>query len=188
MAGGGVPSASSNGGESGSVPSDTLELTTPENLKQNFVIVPAKLRLVVLAAFILWKARLSKTRKKILVFMATQDMVDFHCDLFDRCLNGPEEGEANSDDDEAIEGAEDEDEVTEEAKAFMQANKISLDKKKQKPTASRTPRAMIKLLKLHGSMKQKDRLDVFNAFRAGGTEQDNGSRYAYCYNKITERK
>jgi len=34
---------------------------------------------------------------------------------------------------------------------------------------------MIKLLKLHGSMKQKDRLDVFNAFRAGGTEQDNGS-------------
>ena len=32
-------------------------LTTPENLQQTFTIVPAKLRLVVLASFILWKSR-----------------------------------------------------------------------------------------------------------------------------------
>ena len=46
-------------------------LTTPENLKQTFIIAPAKLRLVTLAAFILWKCRYSKSRK-VLIFMSTQ--------------------------------------------------------------------------------------------------------------------
>ena len=46
-------------------------LTTPENLKQTFIIAPAKLRLVTLAAFILWKCRFSKSRK-VLIFMSTQ--------------------------------------------------------------------------------------------------------------------
>ena len=101
--------------------SDALELTTPDNLKQNFVIVPAKLRLVVLAAFIVWKARLSKARKKVLVFMATQDMVDFHCDLFDRCLNSVESNDGGSDDEK--DGLED-DELTEDAKAVMQVSLI----------------------------------------------------------------
>ena len=48
--------------------------------------------LVVLASFILWKSRFSKPRK-LLVFMATQDMVDFHCELFDRCINHSDEQE-----------------------------------------------------------------------------------------------
>ena len=46
-------------------------LTTPENLKQTFIIAPAKLRLVTLASFILWKCRFSKSRK-VLIFMSTQ--------------------------------------------------------------------------------------------------------------------
>ena len=45
-------------------------LTTPDNLQQTFAIVPAKLRLVVLASFILWKSRFSKPRK-LLVFMSS---------------------------------------------------------------------------------------------------------------------
>ena len=69
---------------------DSLKtLTTPSNLKQNFVIVPAKLRLVILSAFILWKCRFGPA-KKLLVFFATQDMVDYHCELLDRCLNRDE--------------------------------------------------------------------------------------------------
>ena len=61
-------------------------LTTPDNLKQNFIIVPAKLRLVALATFLLWKCRFGRP-KKSLVFFATQDMVDFHAELFERTLN-----------------------------------------------------------------------------------------------------
>ena len=70
---------------------DSLKtLTTPTNLKQNFVIVPAKLRLVILASFVLWKCRFGPA-KKLLIFFATQDMVDFHSELFDRCLNRKDE-------------------------------------------------------------------------------------------------
>ena len=69
-------------------------LTTPDNLQQTFAIIPAKLRLVVLASFILWKSCFSKPRK-LLVFMATQDMVDFHCELFDRCLNQGDKEDTN---------------------------------------------------------------------------------------------
>ncbi len=65
------------------------KLTTPETLNQTFLIIPAKLRLVTLASFIVWKCRLSRrhNKRKILVFMSTQDMVDFHANLLNRSLN-----------------------------------------------------------------------------------------------------
>lgn len=52
------------------------QFVMPVNLHQYFLIVPAKLRLVTLIAFILWKCR--SDDHKILVFMPTQDMVDYH--------------------------------------------------------------------------------------------------------------
>lgn len=36
---------------------DTANFTTPDSLKHHYVIVPSKLRLVTLAAFVLWKAK-----------------------------------------------------------------------------------------------------------------------------------
>lgn len=61
------------------------QLVTPTNLKQWYIIVPPKLRLATLAAFILWKCTIS-TEKKVLVFMTTQDSVDYHAELFNRVL------------------------------------------------------------------------------------------------------
>ena len=90
-------------------------LTTPDNLQQTFVIVPAKLRLIILAGFLLWKCRFSKPRK-LLVFMNTQDMIDFHRDLFEHVLNGVNDDSKNS--------------------------------------------RNLRLLKLHGSMEQKERLKI----------------------------
>lgn len=111
--------------DSTSTEEETLKvLTTPDNLQQTFVIVPAKLRLVVLASFILWKSRFSKPRK-LLIFMATQDMVDYHSELLDRCLN-----ERNNE---------------EEAEP------------KKRP---------LKLLKLHGSMEQKERLRILEEVKS----------------------
>ena len=90
--------------------------------------------------------------------MATQDMVDFHCDLLERCLNGGDEPSEGEDDEE--EGLEDNPEVTDDAKAVMQANKISLGKRDKGKKSSRVSQPKINLHKLHGSMKQKDRLEV----------------------------
>lgn len=40
---------------------DNQAFALPEKLKQYFVIVPCKLRLVTLAAFILWRCKVSKS-------------------------------------------------------------------------------------------------------------------------------
>merc|ERR1711872_1088956 len=69
---------------------DTKELVTPANLKQTFLLVPAKLRLVALGAFVLWKCQQSKN-KKMLVFLPTQDMVDFYTKFLEIILHGEEE-------------------------------------------------------------------------------------------------
>jgi len=121
-------------------------LTTPENLQQTFTIVPAKLRLVVLASFILWKSRFSKPRK-LLVFMATQDMVDFHCELFDRCINNSDDKEDDHDQND-FEMSKD---------ALDTTNSDSKFETKSMVHPSRRP---LKLLKLHGSMQQKDRIKI----------------------------
>jgi len=125
-------------------------LTTPDNLQQTFAIIPAKLRLVVLASFILWKSRFSKPRK-LLVFMATQDMVDFHCELFDRCIN-------HSDEQEDTTNANDANlKMSKDAKDVMEAVKKTENESKSTMHPSRRP---LKLFKLHGSMQQKDRLKI----------------------------
>lgn len=65
--------------------SEESSYSTPQQLKQLFVIVPSKLRLVSLATFLLWKNKESSTAKMI-VFLSSRDSVDFHCDLFKKCL------------------------------------------------------------------------------------------------------
>uniref|UniRef100_A0A1B6LZU9 ATP-dependent RNA helicase n=1 Tax=Graphocephala atropunctata TaxID=36148 RepID=A0A1B6LZU9_9HEMI len=87
------------------------ELVIPQSLSQQYIVTPAKLRLVTLAAFIHWKCQVGQG--KMLVFMATQDMVDYHTDLLSTVLSGTAE-----------------------------------------------------FLRLHGSMTQHDRTQVFQAFRA----------------------
>lgn len=58
------------------------KFTLPQNLKQHFVITPPKLRLVTLAAFITWHCKIKSSKCKMIVFMSTQDLVEFHYDLF----------------------------------------------------------------------------------------------------------
>lgn len=57
----------------------------PEQLQHWLTVVPAKLRLVTLNAFLLHKIKLSEG--KIVVFVGTADMVDFHAPLLKHCLN-----------------------------------------------------------------------------------------------------
>nr|XP_020650503.1 probable ATP-dependent RNA helicase DDX31 isoform X1 [Pogona vitticeps]XP_020650504.1 probable ATP-dependent RNA helicase DDX31 isoform X1 [Pogona vitticeps] len=64
----------------------------PEELQQNVVVVPSKLRLVTLAAFVLGKFKFEK-RNKMVVFFSSCEQVDFHHALFRKVLDGdPEPG------------------------------------------------------------------------------------------------
>lgn len=93
----------------------TDSLVIPDSLKQHFIVTPPKLRLVALGSFILGKCQNADENKesKMLVFMATQDMADFHTELLSTVLG--------------------------ENIAFF---------------------------KLHGSMSQSERTDVFKTFRS----------------------
>jgi len=133
------------------------DLVTPENLKQTFLLVPAKLRLVALGAFVLWKCGQSKD-KKMLVFLPTQDMVDFYLRFLEIILLGDTSESSDEDDLE-------EDEMTEEAKLVMNSRGDKEETKKKSPGLQ----PGVKLLKLHGNMKQADRLKVFQDFRSSSS-------------------
>ena len=141
---------------------DVKELTTPANLTQTFLLVPAKLRLVALGAFVLWKST-----KKMLVFLPTQDMVDFYTSFLEIVLWGSsnleEEGGTSKEEFNDEENGE-EDEMTEDAKLVLGGDQ--LPGREKKPTAVKGLDSGIRLLRLHGSMKQGERLKVFQEFRA----------------------
>ena len=94
-------------------------LVIPENITQTFLLVPAKLRLVALALFVFWKRA-----KKMLVFLATQDMVDFYRKVLEILFIGPEE---------VVEEKEEDDELTEEAKLVVGRDSL------KKAVANRSP-------------------------------------------------
>ncbi|XP_071455157.1 ATP-dependent DNA helicase DDX31 [Hetaerina americana] len=85
----------------------------PKNITQWYIIVPPKLRLVILAAFIAWKCKMTE-EKKLLVFCATQDMVDYITDLLAYVLGVPD----SSKNDDAEDDDEDEDERLVEVEFF----------------------------------------------------------------------
>ena len=144
---------------------DVKELTTPANLTQTFLLVPAKLRLVALGAFVLWKCQAS-SRKKMLVFLPTQDMVDFYTSFLEIVLWGSSDLEDQdvTPKEDFNDEENDEDVMTEDAKLILGGDQ--LPGREKKATAVKGLDSGIRLLRLHGSMKQGDRLRVFQEFRA----------------------
>ncbi|NXG51582.1 DDX31 helicase, partial [Psilopogon haemacephalus] len=97
----------------------------PEKLKQYFMMVPSKLRLVTLAAFILEKCKFEK-RHKMIVFFSSCEQVEFHYELLLKVLAGgpgPEQ-----------------------------------------PEHSSGSSACLQFVRLHGSMAQEERTEVFQEF------------------------
>jgi len=137
------------------------DMVTPENLNQTFLLVPAKLRLVALAGFVLWKCQMSKN-KKMLIFFPTQDMVDFYSKLLEIILWGDSEKSSTSTEDLI---SEENHEVTEDAKLLMGQEKLFKREEKKPVMLERS----LKLLKLHGNMKQQERLSVFQQFRGSSS-------------------
>lgn len=64
------------------------ELILPASVNQTFLIVPMKLRLVTLCSLIVQHCVLNKKGGKMIVFMATLEMVDYHSELIETVLTG----------------------------------------------------------------------------------------------------
>lgn len=61
-------------------------IVIPEKVTQKYILVPPKLRLVTLAGLIAAETGEGKKASKILVFLATENLVDFHFDLMTETL------------------------------------------------------------------------------------------------------
>lgn len=64
------------------------ELVLPASVNQTFLIVPMKLRLVTLCSLIVEHCVLNKKGGKMIVFMATLEMVDYFSELIETVLTG----------------------------------------------------------------------------------------------------
>uniref|UniRef100_A0A182IMR1 ATP-dependent RNA helicase n=1 Tax=Anopheles atroparvus TaxID=41427 RepID=A0A182IMR1_ANOAO len=112
-------------------------VSIPSTAKQRYLVIPPKLRLVTLSGLIALEQH--KKPSKALVFMATQDLVDFHYDVMVEVLTSKQ---LDSDD----ENENDADET----------NELLL-----------LPRVVF--FKLHGGMTQVERSSVFLKFRRAKT-------------------
>ncbi|CAG8478859.1 16396_t:CDS:2 [Funneliformis caledonium] len=110
------------------------KFSTPNQLKQTYVITPAKLRLVTLTAILKSIFNVKRTESfmnhKIIIFMSSCDSVDFHFDLFTKA--GRISEELTEDDDQSI------------------------------STIAVIPGA--KIFRLHGDLSQNVRTKTFNEF------------------------
>ncbi|NXS76594.1 DDX31 helicase, partial [Pandion haliaetus] len=82
-------------GRQASIPSNHMDqenFAVPEKLKQYVMMVPSKLRLVTLAAFILEKCKFEKHHKMI-IFFSSCEQVEFHYELLLKVLSGGLESE-----------------------------------------------------------------------------------------------
>uniref|UniRef100_A0A182MZG5 ATP-dependent RNA helicase n=1 Tax=Anopheles dirus TaxID=7168 RepID=A0A182MZG5_9DIPT len=122
-------------------------VSLPATVKQRYMIIPPKLRLVVLSGLIAFEQR--QKPSKILVFMATQDLIDFHYNIMVEILTIQKRHAANE---HVKNDSHEEDDLCHVS--GMENNKecnILLPN--------------VKFFKLHGRMTQIERTSVFQTFR-----------------------
>ncbi|KAL8970571.1 MAG: hypothetical protein Q9183_001452 [Haloplaca sp. 2 TL-2023] len=131
----------------------------PAQLKQSYLIVPPKQRLVTLAAFLKHTFARRGSVMKAIVFLSCADSVDFHFEVFARPA--------------AIEVANisskqnSKDDVNKEtAKVSRSASKDTLTTSTvaQSDILASTPNPMVTIHKLHGSLTQQTRTATLSAF------------------------
>ncbi|GLD94285.1 hypothetical protein PINS_up002896 [Pythium insidiosum] len=114
--------------------------STPHQLTQHFMIVPAKTRLCALSCF-LRQELTSRKACKVVVFMSTCDAVDFHFGLFQKCAWPSRNGSNDTND-----------------TAAAAAGKTG--------AASPLLGASGQLFRLHGNIPQQERMSTFKNFCA----------------------
>ncbi|KAL0850375.1 hypothetical protein ABMA28_012201 [Loxostege sticticalis] len=143
------------------------ELILPASVNQTFLIVPMKLRLVTLCSLIVEHCVLNKKGGKMIVFMATLEMVDYHSELIETVLTGnnvkvKKKGNnknAKGNKRRANEDGDDEDNSSESSESEFEVDY-------EEPSEGGLVPVAIEMFSLHGSMPHERRMEVFKQFRA----------------------
>ncbi|RVE43265.1 hypothetical protein evm_012095 [Chilo suppressalis] len=143
------------------------ELILPESVNQTFLIVPMKLRLVTLCSLIVENCVLKKKGGKIIVFMATLEMVDYHSELIETVLTGDKvkvkkkdaKGKKSIDKKRKTNKAE-----NEESDSDSTESDYNIDY--EEPVEGGLVPVNLEMFSLHGSMPHERRIEVFKQFRA----------------------
>ncbi|KAG0157387.1 hypothetical protein PDIDSM_4572 [Penicillium digitatum] len=136
----------------------------PAQLKQSYAIVPAKLRLVSLTAYLKRTFMRKGSVMKAIVFMSCADVVDFHFELFSR--NQDREQQRKSDEEEKGEkdGKDGKDERDEKEEKDEEKEKLSAYGTIAPGRAFSTPTNPVILHRLHGSLPQNVRTATLGSF------------------------
>ncbi|KAF1333727.1 Dead deah box rna, partial [Globisporangium splendens] len=124
--------------------SEHENFSTPHQLMQHFILVPAKVRLCALTCFLRQELNHSanKVKSKIVVFMSTCDAVDFHYALFGKTAWPANRKKQDVNKDKAVEG--------------------------NAPAGEDVSTSLFgshgKLFRLHGNIPQKERMTTFKDF------------------------
>jgi ATP-dependent RNA helicase DDX31/DBP7 len=129
--------------------SESDQIQIPKQLRQHYVLCPAKLRLVNLIGLLRKITDGGQRKCKVIVFMATGDSVDWHFDALHRVSQSPDR-------EESIELKID---PNEDAKPVLYND---LAKLRSGYETLMLPQA--KLFKLHGSLAQQERQSIFSGF------------------------
>ncbi|XP_048005928.1 probable ATP-dependent RNA helicase CG8611 [Leguminivora glycinivorella] len=133
------------------------ELVMPVSVKQSFLIVPMKLRLVTLCSLIVEHCVMNKRGGKLMVFMATLEMVDYHAELIETVLTGkPAKSKLN-------ENPKSKKRKANEDKESDSDSEFEVDY--QAPPEGGVVPVELSVFRLHGSMPHESRIEVFDQFR-----------------------
>lgn len=164
------------------VPGD--KFSTPNQLKQTYVLVPAKLRLVTLTAMLRLcfaarrKGLESKMDNKVVVFFSCCDSVDFHHDLFANAGKEMNGGSDNEDEEEGSEEESPEHKVLREVLRSQNGEIASHDDDATDSHSTTHPSSSassfvvgtvlpdVPLYRLHGDLAQASRTQTYQAFRS----------------------
>lgn len=158
---------------------DEMKFTTPNQLKQSYTIVPAKLRLITMLALLRScfydKRRKKNVDSKVIVFFSCCDSVDFHYNLF---ANAGKPILDEDSDEEMDEGLDDEAKMMKKTlnkivgkdnskKPGKKNNKNTTNGGKKEEEISQVSQILSDRLvfRLHGDLNQQVRSQTFTEFR-----------------------
>ncbi|CAH2100172.1 unnamed protein product [Euphydryas editha] len=135
------------------------ELILPATVNQTFLIVPMKLRLVTLCSLIVEHCILNKKGGKMIVFMATLEMVDYLSDLIETVLTGKEDKSNKKNESEKKNSKGNKRKVNDDDSD----SEYEIDYEAP-PEGGIVPHDL-DVFSLHGSMPHEHRIEVFKQFR-----------------------
>ncbi|KAK3049772.1 ATP-dependent RNA helicase dbp7 [Extremus antarcticus] len=135
--------------------------SAPAQLKQSYVLVPSKQRLVTLVATLRQAFKRKGSVAKCVVFISCADSVDFHFDLLTQQSLTAGEGAAAEPKDDATPTQQS---IPKHSNKIAQGNSISETRTHGLATAISSDQNQVQLFRLHGSLQQSTRTSTLMAF------------------------